>query len=129
MGGSSITLMVILSLGVVVGVLGYLVSRLITPRREYTSNLSKFMRFEAGNPPHGRARGFFVMQYYAYLIIFLTVEPIVIYFFIVMMDILAYPISIIIFSILTLSLIPPLIFGLNEAKKVSVWILEMEESS
>lgn len=122
--GASITLAVILSLGVIVGVLGYVVSRLITPRKKYPS---KFERFETGNPTHGRARGFFVMQYYAYLIIFLTVEPITIYFFIIMIDMFSNPFSIILFSILTLFLISPLIFGLNEAKKMRLWVLRKEE--
>ena len=124
--GTIITFAVTISLGVVVGLLGYLISRLITPRKEYPF---KFERFEAGNPPHGKARGFFVMQYYAYLIIFLTIEPIAIYFFIIMSDISSYPFSITLFSILILSLIPPLIFGLHEAKKVRIWVLRKEEYS
>jgi len=121
-----VTFAVILVLGVVVGIFGYVISRLITPRKEYPY---KFERFETGNPPHGKARGFFVMQYYAYLIIFLTVEPIAIYFFIIMIDMLSSLSSLIIFSILVLSLIPPLIFGLNEAKKVEIWVLRKEKYS
>jgi NADH-quinone oxidoreductase subunit A len=122
----ALTLAVILSVGVVVGLLGYVISRLITPRKEYPL---KFERFEAGNLPQGRARGFFVMQYYAYLIIFLTVEPIAIFFFIIMVNIVSSPFSIILFFILLLSLIPPLIFGLNEARKVTVWALRKEKYS
>jgi len=121
--GTILVLAVIISLGMFVGVLGYVVSRLITPRKEYPS---KFERFEAGNPPCGRARGFFVMQYYAYLIIFLTVEPIAIYFFIIIIDMYSNFFSIILFSILTLFLIPPLIFGLNEARKMRLWVLKRE---
>lgn len=121
--GTILVLAVIISLGVFVGGLGYVVSRLITPRREYPY---KFERFETGNPPHGKARGFFMMQYYAYLIIFLTVEPIAFYFFIIMLDLTSSPFSIILFSILILSLIPPLIFGLNEAKKVRLWLLRKQ---
>lgn len=121
--GTILVLAVIISLGVFVGGLGYVVSRLITPRREYPY---KFERFETGNPPHGKARGFFMMQYYAYLIIFLTVEPIAFYFFIIMLDLTSSPFSIILFSILILFLIPPLIFGLNEAKKVRLWLLRKQ---
>ena len=124
--GNIITLAVIILLGLAVGIFGYVISRLITPRKDYPY---KFERFEAGNPPHGRARGFFVMQYYAYLIIFLTVEPIVMFFFIIMMDMHSSFFSIILFSILILSLIPPLVFGLNEAKKVEIWALKKEEYS
>ena len=121
--GTILVLAIIISLGVFVGVLGYVISRLITPRREYPF---KFERFETGNPPHGKARGFFMMQYYVYLIIFLTVEPIAFYFFIIMLDLTSSPYSIILFSILILSLIPPLIFGLNEAKKVRLWLLRKQ---
>ncbi len=124
--GDQITFAVILILGVVVGIFGYVISRLITPRRAYPY---KFERFETGNPPHGNARGFFVMQYYAYLIIFLTVEPIAIFFFLIMIDMLSSLFSLIIFLILVLSLIPPLIFGLNEAKKVEIWVLRKEKYS
>ncbi|HID17500.1 TPA: hypothetical protein EYP26_04315 [Candidatus Bathyarchaeota archaeon] len=110
-------------LGVGAGALGYLISRLITPRRRYPL---KVRRFEAGNPPHGRSRGMFVMQYYAYLIVFLTIEPIVIYLFMIIVNVVSSPFSLWPFAILILTLIPPLIFGLNEARKVRLWILGKE---
>lgn len=121
-----LALIITLVLGIGIGILGYIVSRLITPRKEYPY---KFGRFETGNPPSGSARGLFSMQYFAYLIIFLTVEPIIIYLFIIMFSLISSPFStLIIFLILILALIPPLIFGLDEARKVKLWILEKEES-
>lgn len=121
----SLALIITLCLGIGIGILGYLISRLITPRKDYPF---KFRRFETGNPPTGKARGLFVMQYFAYLIIFLTVEPIIIYLFVIMLNLASSFFStLIIFLVLILALIPPLIFGLDEARKVRLWILEKEE--
>lgn len=120
--GAFLALVTSLSLGFVIGVLGYVLSRLVTPRRSFPS---KFQRFEAGNPPHGRARGWFAMQYYGYLIVFLTVEPIVIYMFLILMHLNASPIpSLLLFIILVLMLIPPMVFGLDLARKVKIWLIE-----
>ena len=107
------------------GLIGYLLSRIITPRRRYPM---KFKRYEAGNPPKGKARGWFMMQYYAYLIVFLTVEPILIYLFILILGLHSHPISTsIIFMIFVLVLLPPLIFGLDSAKRVKLWFAEEKQ--
>ena len=108
------------TLGFATGLLAFVISRLITPRFKHDF---KFKRYEAGNPPYGRARGWFVMQYYAYLIVFLTVEPVLIFLFLILMSLHSLPnlVSSLFFMMIAI-LIPPLVFGLDSAKKVVLWL-------
>lgn len=100
--------------------IGYLLARLVTPKRYYRM---KRERYEAGNPPRGRGRGWFMMQYYAYLIVFLTLEPIMIYLFLILIEIHSlFRESSILFLVLIIMLIPPLIFGLDSARRVKLWL-------
>lgn len=108
--------------GFAVCLVGYIVSVVITPRKHYRM---KKERFEAGNPPKGKARGWFMMQYFAYLIVFLTLEPILIYLFLLLMEIhTLFQETSILFMILILMLIPPLIFGLDSARRVKLWLVK-----
>jgi len=67
------TLLIIVSL--LIPVLALLITRGVSPDIDYRFKRS---RFESGNPPVGRARGFFVMQYYPYLLMFSSLEPFVV---------------------------------------------------
>jgi len=106
-----------------VGLLGYTLGRIIPPRRKLTR---KYDRYESGNPPIGRARGLFTMQYYPYVIIFLVVEPISI-FLIILSLARDYVIASGFYTFLTfLTLILPLIYGLKEAERIELWLVREE---
>lgn len=96
-----------------------ILARIFTTR-DYSKE--KFDRYEAGNPPFGRARGLFPMQYYPYLIIFLTVEPVLIYLFLVMMALHESTIAVgLLFSGISALLAFPLLFGLDSAGRLKLW--------
>ncbi len=106
-----------------VGLLGYTLGRIIPPRRKLAR---KYDRYESGNPPIGRARGLFTMQYYPYVIMFLVVEPISI-FLIILSLAREYVIASGFYIFLTfLTLIPPLIYGLKEAERIELWLVREE---
>ena len=105
--------------------LAFIAARVLTPRHP---SREKFARFEAGNPPFGRARGLFPMQYYPYLIIFLTVEPLVIYLFLIMMVLHDMTLTVaLLFAGLSLVLAVPLIFALDSAKRLELWVTREKE--
>jgi NADH-quinone oxidoreductase subunit A len=113
------TFFIALTLGLGGTLLVYVISRMITPFKKFKM---KRERFECANPPSGKARGWFMMQYYCYLIIFLTIEPIMIFFFLFLLAERALLInSAVLFIGILLLLIPPLIFGLDAAKKLDMW--------
>ncbi|MFP3220141.1 MAG: NADH-quinone oxidoreductase subunit A [Candidatus Marsarchaeota archaeon] len=51
----------------------------------------KRKRFESGNPPLGAGRGFFSMEYYPYLLMFILVEPYSVFLFLVGMAFASEP--------------------------------------
>jgi NADH-quinone oxidoreductase subunit A len=105
--------------GLAAGLIGYAVSRLVAPSKDYPM---KYERFEAANPPTKKGRGWFTMQYYAYLVVFLTVEPVFIYLFLLLMEAHVLFFSVVqLFGLILLMLIPPIIFGLDAARKISLW--------
>ena len=105
--------------GLAAGLIGYAISRLVAPSKDYPM---KYERFEAGNPPTKKGRGWFTMQYYAYLVVFLTVEPVFIYLFLLLMEAHVLFFSVVqLFGLILLMLIPPIIFGLDAARKISLW--------
>lgn len=85
----------------------------------------KDARYEAGNPPHGKARSWIPMQYYGYLILFLALEPILVLLYL-------YPeymgpgrgepsILVVVLAIMSL----PLIYGLRQAREIGRWRMRM----
>lgn len=119
-----LTFAITVVVGVGIGILGYTIGRLVTPS-EYSH--VKVRRYEAGNPPTGRARGWFSMQYYAYLIVFLTVEPILVYSFLFLMEAhLLFSDVARLFLVILGMLAPALIFGLDAARRVKLWLVREE---
>ena len=57
---------------------GYKILSMVVPS-EY--NPVKVSRFEAGNIPYGEGRLWFPLQYYGYILIYTSIEPIVVLFF------------------------------------------------
>ena len=68
-----IALLAILTL--LIPVIAYYLTKAISPEIEY---FMKRERFESGNPRSGRSRGYFIMQYYPYLLMFTSLEPLVV---------------------------------------------------
>jgi NADH-quinone oxidoreductase subunit A len=100
------------------------VSRLVAPPKPTPL---KNERFECGNPPSKEGRGQLTMQYYGYLVVFLTVEPVFIYSFLLLMDAhQAFSTVVALFAMILLMLIPPLIFGLDSARKIRLWKMKEE---
>lgn len=87
-------------------------------------------RFECGNPPSKQGRGQLTMQYYPYLVVFLTVEPVFIFSFLLLMDARqAFTQVTVLFGVIILMLIPPVIFGLDSARKIHLWKMKGENNS
>jgi NADH-quinone oxidoreductase subunit A len=108
--------------GIGFGLLGYVITRIVAPPKYLPM---KNERFECGNPPIKKGRGLFTMQYYAYLVVFLTVEPVFIYMFLLLMDIRQSFYTVVeLFALITLMLIPPIIFGLDSARRISIWTMK-----
>ena len=117
-----LTFSVALLLGIGIGVIGFMLGKVLAPTRRLPK---KRERYECGNPPMGRARGIFTMQYYPYLIIFLTVEPVAIYGFLVALAAHTRTVAVAgILGAMILMLIPPLIFGLRLAGRLELWSVE-----
>ncbi|RDD53925.1 MAG: hypothetical protein BA066_01995 [Candidatus Korarchaeota archaeon NZ13-K] len=108
-----------LILGLGIGIIGILLGKIISPFREFPR---KRERYECANPPRGRARGLLMMQYYPYLILFLTVEPIMIYSFLLLLEAHGSPVFIALLFLGILGImIPPLLFGLHSARRLELW--------
>lgn len=113
----SLTLGLIVGIGI--GIIGIILGKILSPSRNFPK---KRERYECANPPRGRARGLLMMQYYPYLILFLTLEPIMIYSFLFLLEARSYPsLTLLLFLGIIGALIPPLIFGLHSARRLELW--------
>ena len=61
-----------LGFGVLASVPALILSRLVSPRRRY--NPVKFLPMECGQMPTGEGRSHFMMQYYAYILMFVVFD-------------------------------------------------------
>ncbi|MCS7102747.1 MAG: NADH-quinone oxidoreductase subunit A [Candidatus Korarchaeum sp.] len=119
----SLSIVITFSLGLIlglgIGIIGILLGKIISPFKEFPR---KRERYECANPPRGRARGLLMMQYYPYLILFLTIEPIMIYSFLLLLESHVYPsFTLLLFLGILGIIIPPLIFGLHSARRLELW--------
>ncbi len=114
-----LTFVVGLTIGIGLGIIGLILGKLVSPSKELPK---KRERYECANPPKGRARGWFMMQYYPYLIIFLTIEPIMIFSFLFLLEAHAQTTFVsALFAAILGVLIPPLVFGLSSARRLELW--------
>lgn len=81
----------------------------------------KDARYEAGNPPHGRARSWIPMQYYGYLILFLALEPVLVllYLYPEYIGLSKRGPLILVAALAIVSL--PLVYGLRQAREIGRW--------
>jgi len=120
----SISLVLVINMAVLLLVVA--LARLIARGPEYPM---KTMRYEAGNPPKGRARSWLPMQYYGYLIIFLAFEPILALIFLFPY----YGGSILNMFYLFLAIIgiatPPFIYAVRQAGNIDLWRFRKPEEA
>jgi len=69
-----------LGFGLLVSIPAIVISRLISPRRRY--NPVKFLPMECGQVPSGEGRTHFMMQYYAYILMFVVFDVMAIFLYI-----------------------------------------------
>lgn len=61
-----------LGIGVMAGIPSIILSKLLSPRKRY--NPVKFLPMECGQIPTGEGRSHFMMQYYAYILMFVVFD-------------------------------------------------------
>ncbi|HEY9398664.1 MAG TPA: NADH-quinone oxidoreductase subunit A [Nitrososphaeraceae archaeon] len=61
-----------LGIGIMAGIPSLILSRLLSPRKRY--NPVKFLPMECGQMPTGEGRSHFMMQYYAYILMFVVFD-------------------------------------------------------
>ncbi|MEM0374586.1 MAG: NADH-quinone oxidoreductase subunit A [Sulfolobaceae archaeon] len=99
--------------------------QLVTPSRY---NPVKVSRFEAGNIPTGEGRLWFPLQYYGYVLVYMSLEPIIVILLIAAQapyyasNVLFRNLALIIGSFL-LFLYPVIYFGIRESDKIELWEL------
>jgi NADH:ubiquinone oxidoreductase subunit 3 (subunit A) len=74
------SLIYMLGFGLLVSIPAIVISRLISPRRRY--NPVKFLPMECGQVPSGAGRTHFMMQYYAYILMFVVFDVMAIFLYI-----------------------------------------------
>ncbi|HEX5976893.1 MAG TPA: NADH-quinone oxidoreductase subunit A [Nitrososphaeraceae archaeon] len=72
-------IMYIFGFGLLAAVPALILSRLLSPRRRY--NPVKFLPMECGQMPSGEGRSHFMMQYYAYILMFVVFDVMSIFLF------------------------------------------------
>ena len=104
---------------------GYKILSMVVPS-EY--NPVKVSRFEAGNIPYGEGRLWFPLQYYGYILIYTSIEPIVVLFFAIAEA--AYSSSFLLFRnllIIILSsiviLYPILYYAVKQVNTIENWLV------
>jgi NADH-quinone oxidoreductase subunit A len=100
--------------------LAYLIGRAVSPPIDYPTKLE---RFESGNLPSGRGRGYFLMQYYPYLLLFIAMESyIVLVLFIALSSIAGVIVNSLILILLSaLLIIPSFVHALRKAGVIDLW--------
>jgi NADH-quinone oxidoreductase subunit A len=78
-----------LGIGVMAGIPSLILSRLLSPRKRY--NPVKFLPMECGQMPTGEGRSHFMMQYYAYILMFVVFDVLSIFLYAWGSSLLAIP--------------------------------------
>jgi len=100
--------------------IAYLIGRAVSPPIDYPTKLE---RFESGNLPYGRGRGYFLMQYYPYLLIFIAMESyVVLVLFIALSSVLGLAASSLILILLSaVFILPSFVYALRKAGVIDLW--------
>jgi len=68
-----------LGIGIMAGIPSLILSKLLSPRKRY--NPVKFLPMECGQIPTGEGRSHFMMQYYAYILMFVVFDVMAIFLY------------------------------------------------
>jgi NADH:ubiquinone oxidoreductase subunit 3 (subunit A) len=68
-----------LGIGIMAGIPSLILARLLSPRKRY--NPVKFLPMECGQMPTGEGRSHFMMQYYAYILMFVVFDVMAIFLY------------------------------------------------
>ena len=79
LAGNYSTILLMFGFAVVATAPALLISRIITPRKR--SNPVKFLPMECGQVPSGAGRTHFMMQYYAYILMFVVFDVMAIFLY------------------------------------------------
>ncbi len=112
---------ILIVLSIVIAFVGFFVGRALATK-DYPAT---FERFESGNPPVGRGRGWFIMQYYPYLMIFMILEPLVIFLIFLLTGFRSFPFELFILAGLMIMIaIPAAYFANSQARVIENWKVE-----
>ena len=78
-----------LGIGLMAGIPSIILSKLLSPRKRY--NPVKFLPMECGQVPTGEGRSHFMMQYYAYILMFVVFDVMSIFLYAWGSSLLAIP--------------------------------------
>ncbi|MDT7888504.1 MAG: NADH-quinone oxidoreductase subunit A [Desulfurococcales archaeon] len=100
--------------------IAYLIGRAVSPPIDYPTKLE---RFESGNIPSGRGRGFFLMQYYPYLLLFIAMESyVVLILFIALSSVVGIAVnSLVLILLSSVFILPSFIYALRKAGVIDLW--------
>jgi len=92
----------------------YIVARLAT---RGAAHPFKELRYEAGNPPRGRARKPILKQYYGYILLFLVTEPLIVLLYLVSLTTPVEPVATASWILLSTGIVSPiLIYALERMR-------------
>jgi NADH-quinone oxidoreductase subunit A len=113
------TIALTLLLGIIAGTLVIVLAFLLEKGPEGTF---KRKRYEAGNPPKGEAKTRLPFQYYGYLLLYLSLEPLVAFLFLYSyMPLETLTRSAIVLIIILVMFLPVLAWGLKSAEEIHRW--------
>ncbi len=84
------TLWLMLAFGVLASVPALILAKIVAPRRRFV-NPVKFLPMECGQVPSGEGKTHFMMQYYAYVIMFVVFDVMAIFLYVWGTSLLALP--------------------------------------
>lgn len=112
---------ILIIISILISIVGFIVGRALATK-DYPMT---FERFESGNPPVGRGKGWFVMQYYPYALMFMIIEPIIIFLLFLLVGFKNYPIDALLIAVISISIaLPAILFANGQAKVIEKWKME-----
>lgn len=123
--GAGLAIFLLIVVPLALGIVAFLVGRLLVPPKPTPV---KVARYEAGNPPHGRARGWLAVQYYPYLLLFLTFEPLAAMLLVLGFLAAQFTVELLALVLVFSALYLPLLYAVvAQSKNVKLWELGARE--
>jgi NADH-quinone oxidoreductase subunit A len=118
--GSYSTVMMMFGFAIIATAPALIISRMIAPRRR--SNPVKFLPMECGQVPSGKGRTHFMMQYYAYVLMFVVFDVMAIFLYAWGSSILNLPRTATLPIIAFLGIMfAAMAFALYQSKRTDIW--------